>query len=1342
MRRVEQKSEPDLRPESRTQIHHPGWRAVGWFFTGLLVLLALAVGALDVLLHSQRVHDYALAIVQQKASERLGTKVTLENFTIHLHNLSLDLYGLTVDGAKPYADPPLLQVQHAHIGVQIVSVLQRKWYLDSVVIDRPVVKLFVDPQGVLNLPTLKSTGGSSNTSVFDLGIRHTVLASGEAYYNNRKSVLAGDLHDVEFHAGFNSALQQYSGRLSYSDGHLVSGSWRSIPHNFEAQFDATPTTFHLIHARLTSGPTHLLVHATLENYSQPEVQAGYEALVDGAQFRQILNNPSVPAGLVHTAGTLRYHALPNRPPLDALFVNGNISSEELAVNTPSLHTRIDNLYTDYVLANGDAALPNLRADLLGGQLTAAAKMTDLSGSSHSEVHAALRGVSLEQTRRVFAGSALPPNLAVAGTMEAQANATWGKTLDDLVAESNVTVNGHIANTPNPAATTAVVPVESAIHATYRAANQQLALASSYLRTPQTTLTLDGTVSDRSSLALNLQANDLRELETIADLFRPATPGHPAQPFGLAGTASFQGTVHGSTAAPHLTGQLQAADLQLAGSAWKTLRTRVDVSPSFASLQNADLEPASRGRIAFNASTGLTKWSFTKQSPLQIDMNASQLNVADLLKLAGSQAPITGTLNAKVQLHGTQLNPIGQGTLSLTGATVYAEPIQSVNATFSGTGGQVQGNLAVQLPAGNLHGQVSVRPQARTYTAQLIAPGIRLDKLQAVKAKNLTLDGALSLNVEGQGSFDNPALDASLQIPHLVAQKQTITGLNLQMHVADHVANATLSSSAVNTQIQAKARVQLTGDYLANATLDTQSIPLQPIAAIYAPAQADALTGQTELHATLNGPLKNRPLLEAHVTIPTLQLTYNNTVHLAATGPVHLDYKNGVIDLARTGIRGTDTDLQLQGSIPTTHGAPMSVLVLGTVNLQLAQLFNPDLRTSGTVKFNLNSYGAPASANIGGEIDIVDANFASADLPVGLQHGNGVLTLTKDRLSISKFQGVVGGGTVTAQGGVAYQSNLQFDFGVAAQGIRVLYPDGVREGINANLRLFGTTENATLGGSVDVSDLSFTPAFDLTNFISQFSGGVSPPPSQGISQNIQLNIAVRSSSQVNLSSRTLSIGGTANLQLRGTAAAPVLLGRVNLNSGDIILNGNRFVLNGGTIQFVNPAETEPVVNLTLNTTIQQYDISLRFNGPMAQLHTDYSSDPALPSADIINLLAFGQTTEANSANPSTPANQQAESLVASQVSSQVTSRLSKVAGISQLSINPVLAGSSNQGPPGANITIQQRVTGNLFVTFSSNVASTQSQIIQGQYQISPRLAVSATRDQNGGFAVDGLIKKSW
>src|SRR6202034_1273837 len=281
-------------------------------------------------------------------------------------------------------------------------------------------------------------------------------------------------------------------------------------------------------------------------------------------------------------------------------------------------------------------------------------------------------------------------------------------------------------------------------------------------------------------------------------------------------------------------------------------------------------------------------------------------------------------------------------------------------------------------------------------------------------------------------------------------------------------------------------------------------------------------------------------------------------------------------------------------------------------------------------------------------------------------------LTKNPINISKFQGTVGGGTVTAQGGVAYRPAIQFDLGLTANGVRALYPQGMRETVNANLRFAGTTDNSILSGQVTLADLSFTPAFDLSSFIGQVSGGVSAPSTPGMAQNIQLNIAATSENNINLVSRELSVNGSANLRVRGTAADPVILGRVNLGGGDIILNGTRFVLNNGTIEFVNPSETQPVVNLALNTTIQQYNISMRFNGPIDQLRTNYSSDPALPSADIINLLAFGATTEASANSPSTPTNQAAMGLVASQVSSQITSRVAKIAGISQLSINPVLA----------------------------------------------------------------------
>jgi translocation and assembly module TamB len=1321
----------------------------------VVVVFPIVLGAMvfAFLVNSSRGHAYLIGQIQKQVQESLGVGVHLQNLDLHLATLSVDLYGLTIDGAGSHPNPPLLQVQHAEAGVRIVSVFGREWYFDSIRIDNPVAQIFVDKNGVSNLPTFKSSN-SSNTTVFDLGIRHAVLANGAVFYNNRPSAIALDLRDVQLNTKFNSILQKYSGMLAYSDGHLNYAGTQPPPHSLSVQFDATPTSFHLSPAKLQCGNSQLILTATLDNYRVPVVQGQYNATVDGQQLANLLRNPSIPAGQVSVSGSVQYRQAANRTLLQSLVVNGDLASRQLVSKTPVLRAEVSNIAAHYSLANGDATLRDFRASLLGGEVTAHGTMKNIGGDSHSSVDANLQGISLADTRRMLGPAASADAVAVSGTLTATATAAWGKTFDDLTARTDATLNANVASariltnprgsqtaqqsgSPSPAA--GPVPVQGVLNATNTGNTTQLARDNSYCRKPKITLTMHGSVSKKSSRALQLQANDLHEAEAIAGIFRTTAPGQPLQPLGLAGTASFNGVVRGSTSAPHLTGQLAGQNLQFQGSSWKLLRTQVDASPSQFSLEHAELDPASKGRVTFSATAQLRKWSFSNSNSIQVQLSASQIDVGEFAKLSDQRVPVAGTLSANMAIRGSVLNPVGNGNVTLTKATAYGEPISSVKITFNGSGDRAQADLSVSAPAGAIQAKLTVQPQQKTYSAELTSSGIHLDKLEAVKASNTDATGVVTINARGQGSFDNPQLDATIQIPTLVVQQQTISAIHLQMNVANHLATAQITSSAVNTSIRADVKVALSGDYLADATLDTQGVPLGPLLAAYAPDEAANITSQTEVHAKLHGPLKNKEQLKAHVIIPVLRLDYGNTVQLAATAPIHVDYKDGTINVQRSAIRGTDTDLQFQGMIPTTGNAPMSLLLSGTVDLHLAELLNPDVHSSGQIKFNVNSYGG--AGNFGGTIDVVDASMSSADLPTGLQHLNGSFALTRDRINISQLKGNMGGGTLTAQGGITLRPAIQFDLGAAARDVRMLYPQEMRESIDANLSLTGSSHNAVLGGSVNLADISFTSAFDLNNFINQFTGGVAAPPSQGFSQNIALNVAVHSSNNVNLVSRTLSVGGSANLQVRGTIAEPVILGRANLTGGDIILNGNRFVLNGGTVQFVNPSETQPVVNLTMTTSIQQYNISLRFEGPIDQLRTQYSSDPSLPSADIIHLLAFGQTTEASATN-ATPANQAAESLVASQVSSQVTSRVSKIAGISQLSINPVLAGSNAQGPPGANITIQQRVTGNLFVTFSTNVASTQGQTIQGQYQVSPRVAVSATRDPNGGFAVDTLIKKSW
>jgi translocation and assembly module TamB len=274
----------------------------------------------------------------------------------------------------------------------------------------------------------------------------------------------------------------------------------------------------------------------------------------------------------------------------------------------------------------------------------------------------------------------------------------------------------------------------------------------------------------------------------------------------------------------------------------------------------------------------------------------------------------------------------------------------------------------------------------------------------------------------------------------------------------------------------------------------------------------------------------------------------------------------------------------------------------------------------------------------------------------------------------------------------------------------------------------------------IDRLSFTQQFDLATLLGQLSTDTPDTTSATIETNMKLNVAVATAQDINLASSKVSMGGAANLTLSGTMAAPVVLGRATLTSGEMFFMGKRYEIENGTIAFANPVRTQPVVNLYVKTTVQQYNITLNFVGPVDKLRTNYTSDPPLSPADIINLVAFGKTTEESATSTSTPASLGAESVLAQGAASQFSGKLEKLAGISQLTIDP-LAGNS-QSNPGAQVAIQQRVTGKILLTFSTDVTSTQNQAIQVQYQVKKGLSVSVLRDQYGGYAATVRIHKTF
>jgi translocation and assembly module TamB len=1320
---------PEYFEEPEQPRRRRSWKRIIVLTAALLVIIiaALLIG-IFALLHTEGFRQYLIRKAVAEVKDIVGADIHVRDFNLHLSGLrpTVDMYDVAIDGAAPYVNPPFMQADRLGLGITIDSLIHRTWYFGKIELEHPVARIIVDEQGRNNMPVTKQT--DTQTDLFDLGIRRAVITGGELYYNDHKSAIDADVTDLAFESSFDPGPKRYSGNITYHDGHLKIEGWNPMMHGLEVKFEATSDQLKVSPALLSSGPSRITINATLDDYAHPRVQAAYQATIDAASLRQTMRNDSLPAGVINTAGSMQYQEQPNVPIMKGLHVDGNMNSPSLLLQTQNTRLNANNISARYRLDQGNLTVDSMRANVLGGGLNGQLTMTDLTGDQNTHLRASLKNVGLAGLQTLLQ-SPIPPNVTLTGTTNADIDARWKKSLTNLVATANAGLGGTVR--PKSAAPADAFPLNGEIHASYNGAREEVSFRRSFVRTPKTSMNLDGTVSRQASLSVQFQSNDLREIETIVDAF------HPMEPLGLSGTASFAGSVRGSTSNPQINGQLQAMDLHVKGSNWRSLRTNVEAGPSLLRLQDAQLLAAPQGQLAFNLDTGLSNWEFTDTSPLDIKLNASQLDAATLINLTGQQVPVSGTLAANIALHGSQLSPAGEGTITLTNGHVYNEPVDSVNVNLQGTGEQLTTKLDVKAPAGTAQGNFTLFPKQKGYDGQLQA-AIRLENVKSLAAKNVQATGTLSLNASGRGTLDDPQAQLTARIPQLQIQNETISDLNLQADIRDHAADVRLDSQARNAYIRGQGKVDLAGNYDVDATLDTSRISLQPVIAMYLPAQAMNVTGETELHAKVRGPLKDSSALNAQVTVPVLTLSYNKTINLAAANPIEMDYARGVLTVKRAEIRGTGTDLRVDGNIPVASNAPASLTAVGTVDLQIAELLDPDIESSGQLRLNVNSTGTAANPNMQGQIELVNANVAGGNLPLGLANGNGLLRLTSDRITIERLTGNVGGGTLTASGGITYRPSVQFNVRTNATGIRMLYPDGVREKVDANLIMSGSTEAALLSGQVRLTELSFAPDFDMAELAGEFSSAAPAAPT-GLAQNIRLDIGVQSSNDLSLVSSKLSLQGAANLQVRGTAANPVVLGRMNLTGGDMIFRGNRYVLQPTTLDFINPVRTEPIVNAVIDTTVQDYDIHLRFRGTVDQLNTTYTSDPSLPPADIINLLVFGKTVEAAEANPN-PGNLGAESLIASSVSNQITSRVAKVAGISHLSVDPVLGDDTKD--PGARITLQQRVTGNLFVTFATDVTGTQHEVIKLEYQATPRVSLSGVRDQNGGFAVDMRIRKTW
>jgi translocation and assembly module TamB len=385
--------------------------------------------------------------------------------------------------------------------------------------------------------------------------------------------------------------------------------------------------------------------------------------------------------------------------------------------------------------------------------------------------------------------------------------------------------------------------------------------------------------------------------------------------------------------------------------------------------------------------------------------------------------------------------------------------------------------------------------------------------------------------------------------------------------------------------------------------------------------------------------------------------------------------------------------------------------------------------------------------VDGRVELHNASVFIRDLPNGVDQANGLILFDRNRATIQNLAGMTGGGTVTFDSGsfVGFRgAALVYRLQATAENVRYRSTDGVSVTVSGTLNLVGTSESSLLSGNMTVVRAGFNPRTDVGSLLASTTTPVSSTPNEYL-RGIQFDVRVTSARSLEVQTAlTHNIQADATLRLRGTPERLIVLGNVSVSSGEIEFFGNKYTISRGDVNFYNPAKIEPIIDLDLETRVRGIVVDITFSGPLNKLNFSYRSDPPLETNEIISLLAVGRAPAtygglaSSQITTATNVVSTGSNALLGQAIAPATGRLQRFFGVSHIKIDPQLTDITSV--PQARLTLEQQVSPDVTLTYITNLARTDQQIVRLEWDLSKRWSVVALRDENGAFGIDFQFRK--
>ena len=1014
------------------------------------------------------------------------------------------------------------------------------------------------------------------------------------------------------------------------------------------------------------------------------------------------------------------------------------------------------------------SLSQFSAETLGGSVAGSATVAYAGGAS--EVNVEFKSIDLDQAATLASAK----DVKVRGTAHGVAKLSFPR-LDYKAATGRITATFDAAISPTEReGEGAPANGEVSLVASGRGFNVERA----YVRSRQSELTASGRIGWDSSVSLNLdfKSADMAEVQRAIDAFG-LIPDEVNQDYEitLEGEGQFTGQVQGKLSAPAISGHVKLATIKQHDAETGSFAGDIAYSSTLLRIDNAELvrPDGSRADFSVNAPLPIKDNVAVKASLQNFDLAAIvQAYSSGLKDLVGR-----GVVNGSIDLRGLPGPRTLEGTakVSLAAAEFILQPQEEGQEPTNVSVPEFTGDLAVSgsvITIQNLRmvvGDSEIAGQGTynldTYEYSINADGKNIDLARVSNAADTAkLTGKADVTIVGQGRWGKAEdwsgvnFNATIQGHNVAIEGRDFGEAKVVAFTDSGILKVQASGRLLDQERSIEATVDLRDRdrYPVNAGIEFTDTDIGPYLALIAPELSN-IKGIATGSIKLSGPLQDPDRIQAVATFTKLEfggaISERQTYKIVNQGDLVLTATPREVTLNRVMFTGEGTSVTLEGALSRDE-AKSNLKVTGEINLRLLSSFTPTVFATGIAQVQASIVGKLEAPQLLGVANLRDVGVRIVDFPVSMSRGNGQVRFTSNQAVIEDFVGSTpGGGTISISGGAALAglAPAQWRLEARADQMGVEYPKDTQTVVDAQVTLEGNRKLQVLSGNAQVRRASYTRDITIEelittggpfqpDFLEAGPGGAGGP--SGLPTVVDLHITADNT--LSVKNNLADAVGSAYINLRGSLDAPQASGRILLTRGTLNFRNGRYDLTRGLLTIPGRRGAEPTVDFQTEADIRGYHITINFNGTIAKLQTTVRSEPELPEPDIISLILTGSISGGDRSTVASLGQTGlglAQSILSASLSEQLERGTQRLFGLSRFSIDPLLVGRGSD--PTARITIGQRLTKDLTLTYSQNLTSGVSgidRVVLVEYRLSNRFSVVGIRNERGELAFDVRFRK--